>query len=527
MIEVELPDGTIVEFPEGTSQEVMRSALQRRFGQQTRPAQEAAPQERTFRDALIDNVVGRDDGVTSYGEKLGTLLNMGGESLTMGLVGDEAAAGADAALGRGSYDENLARYRGNEAQMEAENPLLSLAARVAPALIPGAGAAKFVGGAASLPGAALRSGLLGAAGGGAYGFMEGEGGVEDRVTEAEAGAKMGGLLGGSLPFAGRAVQGIADSVSTGRQARAIARNAPTTDQLRAQGRAAYQAVDDAGVQIKPEVFRDQVGRMSQTAQRAGLDQLPGPGSLTPRSARVMQIADEMSDGLAANPNNPALPFSSLDQLRRHAGTAASDIGNRTEASIGSRIIEELDGFVQRLGPDDVVAGDANALKTAIPKAREIWTRMSRSQILDDAIDASENYLGGQASGLRNQFASILRNKKLAKSFSEPEKKIMRRVVNGSAPQQLLNLLGGGIGQLATMGTGAAVGGVPGMLAGAGGAALARKGSEALAMRNAEFARAVIAGGGLLAPQTQRAAPAIQSLLFSGAPIEQQMQMLPR
>ncbi len=35
MIEVELPDGTIAEFPEGTSPDVMRSALQKRFANQS------------------------------------------------------------------------------------------------------------------------------------------------------------------------------------------------------------------------------------------------------------------------------------------------------------------------------------------------------------------------------------------------------------------------------------------------------------------------------------------------------------
>ena len=46
MIEVELPDGTIAEFPDGTSQDVMRSALQKRFGGSQSESQSApaAPQ---------------------------------------------------------------------------------------------------------------------------------------------------------------------------------------------------------------------------------------------------------------------------------------------------------------------------------------------------------------------------------------------------------------------------------------------------------------------------------------------------
>jgi len=48
----------------------------------------------SFWGRVKDNVVGVDDGIMSPGEKLGTLLNMGGESLTLGIVGDEAAAAA-------------------------------------------------------------------------------------------------------------------------------------------------------------------------------------------------------------------------------------------------------------------------------------------------------------------------------------------------------------------------------------------------------------------------------------------------
>ena len=48
--------------------------------------------------ALYDNLIGSDDGVNSVGEKIGTLLGMGGESMTLGLVGDEASAAASGML---------------------------------------------------------------------------------------------------------------------------------------------------------------------------------------------------------------------------------------------------------------------------------------------------------------------------------------------------------------------------------------------------------------------------------------------
>ena len=73
---------------------------------------------------------------------------------------------------------------------------------------------------------------------------------------------------------------------------------------------------------------------------------------------------------------------------------------------------------------------------------------------------------------------------------------MQRVVRGTMPEQILNLFGGGIGQMAQIGAGLGVGGVPGALVGTGMAAAARKGSEAVTARNAEIARALVAGGAM-------------------------------
>lgn len=77
-----------------------------------------------------DNIFGVQDGVQSTGEKIAAWLNKGGESLTMGVVGDEAAAATDAMLGRGGYDQRRDQYRQQEAQLEAENPGAALAADV-------------------------------------------------------------------------------------------------------------------------------------------------------------------------------------------------------------------------------------------------------------------------------------------------------------------------------------------------------------------------------------------------------------
>ena len=502
MIEIELPDGSIAEFPDGTSQDVIKSALQKRFA----PA--PAPQAPSMGQRVKEFFLGDNDPNTqNLGEKIGTTLNKAGEAMTFGLIGDEASAavaGTGAALvpgGKGfqeAYADRRDFERQQEAVLERDNPGLALGAEIGGALagaVTPLGAIGTLGRGASMPARIAASSAAGAGMAGTYGFTEGEG-LENRGELAREGAKLGALIGGVAPMVGAGVQRLADRRASHVAIRDAAKGAPTSAQLRAQGNAAYQAIDDANVQIRPETLaRTREATLNNLRANTGFDELPGPGSLTPNSARTMQIMGEAGERMAQEPT-AALPFRSLDQMRRQAGAAAGNVTNKTDARAGMEIIQGLDDMVRNLGPDDVVSGDVQTLQELLPKARDIWSRMTRSQLIDDAIEAGQDYLSGSASGIRNQFRSILRNDKLSRGFSEAEKAAMRRVINGSIPEQILNLLGGGLGQLGQIGAGFGLGGMPGALAGAATAAAARRASEAVTGRNAEIVRALIANGGL-------------------------------
>jgi len=256
--------------------------------------------------------------------------------------------------------------------------------------------------------------------------------------------------------------------------------------------------------------------MKRTMVDGGLDQLPGPSSLSPKAARVNQITGEMSEQMAADPT-AALPFRSLDQLRRKTGAAAGDMNNKLDSSLGTQAIGSIDDFVKNLTANDVAAGDAKALAPAIEKARSLYSKMARSQTVDDAISAADEYVSGPASGIRNQSSRILKSQKLSRGFSDAEKAALRRVVNGSIPERLIHLAGGGLGQLFSAGSGLASGGLLGMAAGVGAGAAARKASEGIASKNAETVRALIANGGMsqLPVASTRPAGIIEQILRQG------------
>lgn len=199
-VEIQTPDGRKVRLPKGMSRAEMADALN------SLPAAEPKSLGKT----LLENIVGDDDDTTqNFGEKVGTLLNMGGEAMTGGLIGDEASAavaGAGAALvpGGKDFDQAYTDRRDFERQQqkltETTNPGLSLGAQVGGAILP---AALGVGTGALTLG---RSVVTGAGYGGTVGFTEGEGGVGNRAASGAFGTILGGAGGAAAIPVGKVVQ---------------------------------------------------------------------------------------------------------------------------------------------------------------------------------------------------------------------------------------------------------------------------------------------------------------------------------
>lgn len=429
--------------------------------------------------------------------------------------GDEIVARILSADPNLNYDQALSETRGQFDAAREANPVIGTGAEIAGAVAMPLGAIKS-GGSLALR-AAKSAGLTGGLSA-LYGFGNGEGGFENRARNAAGAGAVGGSIGAAIPFVGSGLSKLLQGHANNKALTAAAKGAPSTDELRTMGNAAYKAVDDAGVQIKPEAFdRARGSILDDLRLNTGFDELPGPGSLTPNSARVNEIMGQASTRMSADPT-AALPFKALDQMRRQAGAAAGNVANKTDQKAGVSIIQGLDDMIANLGAKDVVAGDIAALQTALPKARETWSRMTKSQRVDDAIEAgSGNYLSGASSGIRNQFRNLLKDKKAIRGYSAPEIAAIRKVVNGSIPEQLLNLAGGGLGQMATAGAGFGMGGLPGLMLGSGIAAGSRKLAEKVTTGKAEKVRALIANGGLQSfPQiSSKPVSLIEKLLRQG------------
>jgi hypothetical protein len=137
--------------------------------------------------------------------------------------------------------------------------------------------------------------------------------------------------------------------------------------------------------------------------------------------------------------------------------------------------------------------------------------MRRSEMIDEAVRRADLAASGIENGLRNEFRSILKNKKLLRGFSDAEIEAMERVAKGTLAGNAMrqagrfsfgtggqsNALGGAIGLGAGIGVGGPLGAAIPISA-----ALARMGSKNSTIKNSDLARALVLSG----PDAQVASP---------------------
>jgi hypothetical protein len=418
------------------------------------------------------------------------------QGVTFG-AGDEIIAALNAVMGQhGDYSAELERERGMLDQFRSERPVMAYGSEIAGALANPAGTARLTGGLAMR---AAQSAGLGALLSGVYGFNAGEGGLENRLEQGAASGLLGGAIGGAIPFVGAGVEKIANQLSRNRSLREAFRNAPDMDAVRARADQLYSQADQAAP-FPRQGFAPVAQGALDDAQRLGLDDM-----LTPNANRV---ADRLTD--AATSPDPNIGMLEMDILRRQAAIPAGDVANRTQAAIGTRMIQAIDDFIDTADPNTA---------SALREARDMWARLRRSEVIETAIERAGRQATGFENGIRTQFRQLLNNPRAIRGFTQAERDAIEAVVKGTPVGNALRLVGK-LGYDLQSNTNA-LGATLGMALGAGtGAALGPSGSAVGAIALPAVASMARAGA---ARTTETAARAIPAMIAGNAiPAARQM-----
>lgn len=326
------------------------------IAEKLRPTQEP----KSLGKRILEQFTGDDDPTTqNLGEKIGTAINMAGEAMTGGLIGDEAsgvAAGALAAIipGGETYQQAYERRRDMERQqqqiLETTNPGLAFGAQVGGAVLP---AALGIGTGALTLGRAVG---VGAGTGATYAAMEAEGGAANRVRAGVAGLVLGGVAGAAAIPVGKVAAWA--SRKFGKAAGAVFRNQQyfRNGQLTPTGRETLEAlgykVDELSEAFKREFQRnvDDAIEPSQAARVAGLREFGIPAFRANATGSVDDFAalEGARRGGAYSPATQERVRSALTEqegaMRRAADDIATGLGGGVRGDQYDAAISTMSGL---------------------------------------------------------------------------------------------------------------------------------------------------------------------------------------
>lgn len=308
---------------------------------------------------------------------------------------------------------------------------------------------------------------------------------------------------------GALVGGVGQGLAEG--AAASRRNPiPSKVELKDEAGKIYTAAKNSGVTLTPSVYDDLVDDITVAVKDAGTHP-----KLHPKVDGVIEVLNDA--------RGTSLSLSDLERLRRVARSAAGSI-DADEARVGNVILDKIDDFMDAPPANAFATGSPDAAKD-LSKAREMWSRVRKSDLIDGAVERAKNAVGanytaaGYDTALRQQFRRIADSEKLFRTFKPHEKAAILKVVRGGPVQNVLRIFG----KLAPRGV---VSGAPGLAAGTidpmlgaavwGVGETAKFGSNLITARNARVANDLMRAPTAAQVSGQNGNPLMLDLLLSQA-----------
>lgn len=244
------------------------------------------------------------------------------------------------------------------------------------------------------------------------------------LAATAAGVGLGALLGSS---AGRGVGSLIDRIDAGKQPVA------TIDSVRQAAQRAYNSVSEQGIVL---------GQPSAQAMVKNVRNALDDARYLPENAPDVQNVLKRFEAVTSRGN---VKFDDIDQLRQMANDLKANQDPNIRRLSGV-MVKEIDDFVARLSPKDVVAGEGGideAVKT-LSNARKDWRNLSRATTIDDILNTAEvrasNPNASESELIRQGFIRLAANKEKMRVFSQDEQNAIKAVAKGGSLDPLLSFV---------------------------------------------------------------------------------------
>lgn len=365
-----------------------------------------------------------------------------GQGLGMGW-GDEAEAWLRERMGEGSYEQNLAKIRGEYGDFAKERPYLAGGAEFAGGALPAVGMAFIPGGQPM----AARQGLGAlarlSASGAAQGAVAGAGAAEDdRTSGATTGALLGGALGAALPVATRAVgsgaqwlrerllptENVVVRRAAGKMTEALNQSGMTPQQIEAK------LVQDKSLKV-PSVVANTAPGLTDLAEAVAQRTGTGARKIETTLGQQRLGAKERTQSQLQKNLNPGHYYDDLEQLNKEMKERAGPLyqqaysyGEVTDPEVLKFL--QLPQFQQGLGEaKKLLAAEGRDLDLSKPTV-EVLDQVKRG--VDSLIEKETDPLTGKVTNLGRVYVNKKNEFLGALDKAVPDYEVARGVYAGGA-----------------------------------------------------------------------------------------------
>jgi len=346
-------------------------------------------------------------------------------------VGDKLAARMNSLTGDRSYEDQLKIEKNiTQAARDRAGTIPAMSSEIMGDVLTGGALAKQGVTLAGRLGTANMTGIKGVLA--RAGLMAPEGalyGVADAVgrdTDVATGATVGAIAGPLGSVVGDTVSKVASKVLP----RANPQEIDPLAKLRDAATKAYNDADKAGVIVRPEATAKLNEKIRSELADFGYDPALQP--------RVKVVLDRLQT--AADDN---ITLKGIDLVRRVADNARKS-QDPSERAIGNKVIGEIDKFVERLNPQDVLTGDPKAGVTALVKARTIWSRVAKNERFHNSVETARNRASTAGSGANEENAirqNLRRELEKGRGYTTDERAALKTIVKGTPMQNTMRWAG--------------------------------------------------------------------------------------
>jgi len=302
------------------------------------------------------------------------------------------------------------------------------------------------------------------------------------------------FLSGALSMVGGLAAG-APAKTAGAPLPAKAQPAPSVSALRSEAAKQYAIVDNSGLTVSAPAVDQMVNDITSDIAKRGFHPM-----LHPKSAAVVSALGDATGDQS---------IQQMEILRRIAkeGAKSPDKADRAMARV---VQDHIDDFMENLSPQQLSSAPDPQAQEALKTARDLWTKASRGEVIEDALEKAKNAAGanytqaGYATAVRQRFRQIANNDRAMARFSPEQRAQIKAVARGGKTENVLRLVGklavrGPVSGTVSMGGGLAAFGPAGAIALPAVGEAAKAGSTAITLRNARRASELMRGGVIPGP----------------------------